>query len=109
MSNWASKPPPLVHPPRELDLDEFAFTALPKPNGGVELPIDDLEIDHYLRSVRSYSGTQRMGINGPSMRLPLMKNICAPSYRHRPRYKNTRCNLLGYWPLYTLAATIPSG
>ena len=64
-SNWEFNPAPLRPIPREFDLSEFAFTPLPDPHQDYERFNNDLVIERYKPSIRSYSGTQRKGICEP--------------------------------------------
>ena len=58
-------PPPLVADPNEFNLAGFAFTALPDPHQDYDRFNNDLVIEHYRPSARSYSGAQRKGIFEP--------------------------------------------
>ena len=51
--------------PTEFDLGNFCFTALPDPHGNEDRYNDDLTIEPYAPSERSYSGKQRKGISEP--------------------------------------------
>ena len=64
-SNIAYNPPAQVPTPEEFKLDSFTFTVLPNPHGKVNLYNDDLNIECYTPSTRSYMGKQRRGINEP--------------------------------------------
>ena len=64
-SNWECNPTPPNSIPTEFDLAGFAFTTLPDPHQDYDRFNNDLVIDHYRPSVRSYSGAQRKGIGEP--------------------------------------------
>ena len=64
-SNWAYNPAPTEPVPTEFDLGGFAFTYLPDPHHDYDRFNNDLTIERYLPSARSYSGAQRKGIAGP--------------------------------------------
>ena len=61
-SNWAFNLPAQVPTPEEFHLGSFAFTHLPDPVEDWESYNDDLYIEHYRASERSYLGAQRRGL-----------------------------------------------
>ena len=65
MSNRPCDPPHQPANPKEFDLNNFCFTTLPDPHTNFEQYNDDLTIDPYTPSDRSYSGKQRRGISEP--------------------------------------------
>ena len=65
MSNRACEPRPDPPVATEFDLRSFAFTTLPSPHTSLDKYNDDLTIEHYAPSDRSYSGKQRKGISEP--------------------------------------------
>ena len=64
-SNRECNPEPPHEEPMEFNLDDFAYTMLPDPHQFYNRFNDDLVIDHYKPSARSYSGAQRKGIVEP--------------------------------------------
>ena len=70
------KPAMPVTTPLEFQLEGFTVTHLPDPHQDYDRFNNDLEIERYIPSVRSYSGAQRKGIAEPSPQaLPYMERI----------------------------------